>query len=99
MGLNIKNSGVESAIRKLAAHTGESLTDAIANAVNEKLARVEEEAAHNAPSKTVEEFLARIKPLQDEIAEYRRLHGDTRSTAQILKDFDDEFYDDVGAPK
>jgi len=99
MGLNIKNPGVESAIRKLAAHTGESLTDAIAGAVREKLARVEEEAARNAPAKTVEEFLARIKPLQDEFARHRQEQGDSRSFEQFMKDFDDEFYDDIGVPK
>jgi antitoxin VapB len=99
MGLNIKNPGVESAIRKLAAHTGESLTDAIAGAVREKLARVEEEAARRAPAKTVEEFLARIKPLQDASAAYRKARGDTRSFEQVMKDFDDEFYDDIGVPK
>ncbi|MBS0276595.1 MAG: type II toxin-antitoxin system VapB family antitoxin [Proteobacteria bacterium] len=99
MGLNIKNSSVESAIRKLAAHTGESLTDAVANAVHEKLVRLEDEAAQNAPAETLDDLLARIRPLQDEIAEYRRLRGDTRNAQQIMKDFDDEFYDDVGAPK
>lgn len=99
MGLNIKNSSVESEIRKLATHTGESLTDAVANAVREKLVRLEDEAARSAPAETLEDLLARIKPLQDEIADYRRFHGDTRSAEQIMKDFDDEFYDDDGAPR
>ena len=99
MGLNIKNPDVESAIRKLAARTGESLTDAVANAVREKLSRVEEEAERNRPAQTVEEFLAAIRPLQDEVAAYRRAHGDTRSFEQFMKDFDDEFYDENGIPK
>ena len=99
MGLNIKNPGVESDIRKLAAHTGESLTDAVANAVREKLTRVEEESARNAPAKTLEELLERIRPMQDEFEDYRRRTGDMRSAEQIMKDFDEEFYDDIGAPK
>jgi antitoxin VapB len=99
MGLNIKNPTVEGDIRKLAARTGESLTNAVANAVRERLARVEEEAARNRPAQTVEEFLAAIRPLQDEAEAYRRAHGDTRSFEQFMKDFDDEFYDENGIPK
>jgi len=96
MGLNIKNPGVEADIRKLAAHTGESLTDAIANAVREKLTRVEEEAARSRPAQTVEEFLARIKPLQDEIAEYKRKHGIAGNLREIA---DEEDYDENGLPR
>ena len=99
MGLNIKKPDVESAIRKLAAHTGESLTEAVAGAVREKLARVEEEAVRNRPARTVEELLAAVKPMQDEFAAYRREHGDTRNFEQLMKDFDDEFYDENGVPK
>ncbi len=40
MGLNIKNSDTESAIRALAEATGEKLTVAVHNAVAEKLARL-----------------------------------------------------------
>lgn len=40
MGLNIKNPDVESAIRELAAATGEGLTTAVEVAVRERLARV-----------------------------------------------------------
>lgn len=40
MGLNIKNSELEAEIRALAAETGEGLTEAIANAVAERRARV-----------------------------------------------------------
>ena len=99
MGLNLKKPSAEAAIRELAARTGESLTDAVENAVREKLARVEEEAARNVPAKTVEELLERIKPLQDASAAHRKARGDTRSFEQFMKDFDDEFYDDIGVPK
>jgi antitoxin VapB len=99
MGLNIKNPAVETSIRKLAERTGESLTDAIDHAVQEKLARLEKEAAENGPAQTVEEFLAAIRPLQDEAEAYRGAHGDRRSFAEFMKDFDDEFYDGNGIPK
>lgn len=99
MGLNLKKPSAEAAIRALAARTGESLTDAVENAVREKLARVEEEAARNAPAKTLEELLERIRPLQDASAAYRKARGDTRSFERFMKDFDDEFYDDIGVPK
>ena len=99
MGLNIKKPSTEAAIRALALRTGESLTDAVESAVKEKLARVEEEAARRAPAKTLEEALARLKPMQELSAEYRRQRGDTRSFEEFMRDFDDEHYDDIGAPK
>lgn len=40
MGLNIKNSDTEAAIRELASLTGEKLTVAVHAAVSEKLERV-----------------------------------------------------------
>lgn len=40
MGLNIKNSGTEAAIRELSRLTGEKLTVAVHNAVAERLERV-----------------------------------------------------------
>jgi hypothetical protein len=99
MGLNIKNPGTEAAIRRLAARTGESLTETVANAVREKLARLEKEAEQNAPAGTVKEFLERIRPLQEEAAAFRREHGDTRGLERFMKDFDDEFYDENGIPR
>jgi hypothetical protein len=99
MGLNITNPEIESAIQKLAEHTGESPTDAVASAVREKLARVEEVAGRPAPARTVEELMERLKPLQDEVAAYRARQGDTRTFEQIMREFDDENYDENGAPK
>jgi len=40
MGLNIKHPALEAEIRALAAETGEGLTEAIANAVAERRARL-----------------------------------------------------------
>jgi antitoxin VapB len=94
MGLNIKNPGVEENIRKLAAQTGESLTDAIDTAVREKLARIEEEKERARPARSVEEFLTAIRPFQDQIAYERRRKGDTRTARELM----DELYDEHGLP-
>jgi antitoxin VapB len=95
MGLNIKNPEVESAIRALAAKTGESLTDAVDHAVREKLARLQAEEPRIQPARTVEEFLERIKPIQEEIAEAKRARGITQSLRELM----DDLYDEHGLPK
>jgi len=99
MSLNIKKASTEAAIRALAGHTGESLTDAVEGAVREKLARVEHEIARNRPAQTVKELLAAIRPLQHEAAAYRRARGDVRGFEEFMKDFDNESYDENGIPK
>lgn len=91
MGLNIKSAKVEKAIRDLAAATGESLTEAVERAVLERLERVQAKT----PSDTVEDFLARLRPLQEAIAAERAAAGDTRTSAEML----DELYDEHGLPK
>lgn len=48
MALNIKHPDADRLARALAAHTGESLTDAVLNALRERLAR--EESKRRAPS-------------------------------------------------
>jgi antitoxin VapB len=95
MGLNIKNSEAEAAIRELAAHTGESLTDAIARAARERLARLKQEEEANRPARTLEEFRAWLKPIQKEVAQYRRRTGDTRTAREMVNDL----YDENGLPK
>jgi len=93
MGLNIKKPETEANIRKLAARTGESLTDAIDHAVSEKLARLEAEAATKAP-KTAEQLLKKLRPLQEAVAAERRARGDTRTSKELM----DELYDEHGLP-
>jgi hypothetical protein len=86
---------VESEIRALAAETGESLTDAIAAAVHERLMRVQLEKANAYPvAKTAEEFLEAMRPMQERIAEERRRNGDARTAKELI----DELYDDDGLP-
>lgn len=48
MALNIKHPDADRLARELAAKTGESLTDAVLNAIRERLKR--EETRHKAPS-------------------------------------------------
>ncbi|HSZ73993.1 MAG TPA: type II toxin-antitoxin system VapB family antitoxin [Rhizomicrobium sp.] len=90
MGLNIKNAEAEEAIRELAELTGEGLTEAVANAAREKIARLKTEKK----TQTVEEFLAAIRPLQDALAAERKERGDTRTSKELM----DELYDEHGLP-
>ena len=91
MGLNIKNPRVEGNIRKLAAHTGQSLTDAVELAVLEKLDRIKSTSR----PRTGGELLARLQPLLDNIAAQRLAKGDTRPS----KELQDDLYDEFGLPK
>ena len=91
MGLNIKKPSTEAAIRELAAHTGQSLTEAVELAVIEKLNRIKSAA----PAQTAEELLERLRPIQEAIAAERRERGDTRTGKELL----DELYDEYGLPK
>lgn len=95
MGLNIKNTEAETAIRELAEHTGESLTDAVTRAARERLARLKQEEEAKRPAKTLEEFEAAMKPIWDEVAEWRRRTGETRTAREMV----DDLYDEHGLPK
>jgi antitoxin VapB len=91
MGLNIKKDSVEAAIRELAAHTGESLTDAVEIAVRERLDRLKSKSR----PRTGSELLERLQPLLDAIAEERLANNDMRSSKELM----DDFYDEYGLPK
>jgi|GEM_PF-936917 antitoxin VapB len=90
MGLNIKSPSAEKAIRDLAAASGEGLTEAVEKAALERLARIHAER----PAQTAAEFLAAIRPLQEEIAARRLANGDTRTARELM----DELYDENGLP-
>jgi antitoxin VapB len=94
MGLNIKKPETEANIRKLAARTGESLTDAIDRAVREKLARLDAETVPEQTRETAEEILEKLRPLQEAIEAEGRARGDTRSLLELM----DELYDENGLP-
>jgi hypothetical protein len=61
MGLNIKNPALEADIRALAAETGEGLTEAIANAVAERRARVKKAKGRRNRRDALAKIVASIK--------------------------------------
>jgi antitoxin VapB len=83
MALSIKHPEADRLARELAATTGESLTEAVVQALRERLAR--------------ERGRRRALPLRDELRAIRQRCArlpvvDTRSSEEILG------YDDTGAP-
>ena len=64
MGLNIKNSDTEAAMRELAALTGEKLTVAVHTAVTEKLERVRRSKG----KLPLTEYLVSLATLQESLA-------------------------------
>lgn len=62
MGISIKNPKLEQDIRTLAARTGESLTDAVASAVREKLSRT------NATEDEDQHFMQVLRRIQADLA-------------------------------
>jgi len=91
MGLNIKKPSTEAAIRELAAHTGQNLTDAVEQAVVEKLNSIK---AAQEPD-TLEKMLARLRPLQDALKAQQIDPNDNRTARELV----DELYNEHGLPK
>ena len=73
MAINIKNPGVEAAVRKLAAQMGVDLTEAIGCAVNHELART---------GRSRNSRLAKMRAIADRVAELPLL--DNRTDEEIL---------------
>ncbi len=71
MGLNIKNSDTEAAIRALAALTGEKLTVAVHTAVSEKLERVR----RGKGKLPLTEYLVSLATLQEALEAKKRPSG------------------------
>jgi antitoxin VapB len=92
MALNIKNSGVEGDVRRLAELTGESLTSAVQAAVREKIARLEQGENRHEP---LEEHLAALRPLQAALKAQQLRADDPRTARQLIQ----ELYDEHGLPK
>ena len=86
--LNIKRPETYELAKKLAARTGESLTDAVTTALRERLARLDEVRKAD--------VAARIAAVQELSRAYRaHIHG----PIPTLKELDDEMYDEYGLPK
>ncbi len=60
MALHITNPEVEQKVRQMASLTGESITEAVGTAVDERLSRVARRS-DNMPQETVESILALVK--------------------------------------
>ncbi|MDX2236788.1 MAG: type II toxin-antitoxin system VapB family antitoxin [Hyphomonadaceae bacterium] len=85
MGLSIKNEDVEARVRRLAALTGEGVTEAIDNAVVERLARIEHTKSERARARlaALDAALARLGP----------------RPPLDRKAIDEELYDEQGLPR
>jgi antitoxin VapB len=65
MALNIKSPEVDRLARDLAARTGESITDAVKNAITERLSRIRSRAEIDAEIAAMKEITHRIASLPD----------------------------------
>jgi len=86
MALHINNAKANSLARKLARQTGETLTDAIIHALEEKLAR-------GVPSRHVSED-AKLSELLAIAERATGLQGEGKTSRQLV----DELYDENGLP-
>jgi hypothetical protein len=91
MGLNIKSTRAEAAIRELAKATGEGLTETVEKAVQERLER----ERIKAKIVSAGDLLEKLKPLQKAIADERRRRKITKTSRQLM----DELYDEDGLPR
>ena len=84
MALNIKNAEAERLARELARQAGESVTEAIRKALEDRLKRVKARRVARSFAEDVQDILSRVDALPI---------LDTRSEEQILK------YDEHGIPR
>ena len=91
MGLNIKSTKAEAAIRELAALTGETLTQAVERAALERLERAKQKKKR----RSLEEALAALRPIQAMLRASRIDPSDKRTARQLI----DELYDEHGLPR
>jgi antitoxin VapB len=84
MALNIKNAEAERLARELARQAGESVTEAIRKALEDRLKRVKVRRVARSFAEDVQDILSRVDALPI---------LDTRSEEQILK------YDEHGIPR
>lgn len=84
MALSIKNSETERLARSVASQTGESLTEAIEQALRERLARLQRQRRAHLLTERLDDILARVDALPT---------TDNRSADKILG------YDKHGLPR
>lgn len=86
--LNIKRPETYELAKKLAARTGESLTDAVTKALEERLARLDEVRKAD--------IEARIAAVHEIARSFREAIGEPLPT---LRELDEEMYDEDGLPR
>lgn len=82
MGLNIKNSETEAAIRELADLTGEKLTVAVHNAVREKI----EQLKKGGQPLSLPDYLAELTGFQEALAARALDPADQRTGRELLEE-------------
>ena len=90
MSINIKNERVSQLAVQLAERTGESITDAVGHAIEEKLAELDKLATKQRRKGIADKLRA--------IAEDIRRDASPEWLAKTQKEFDDELYDEMGLP-
>jgi antitoxin VapB len=90
MALHIRSSRVDKLARELSERTGETLTEAIAQALSERLDRFEA-ADRDSEQATFDELME----ISNRIAELLRKAGVEKSSTELL----DELYDEHGLPR
>jgi antitoxin VapB len=90
MALHIRSSRVDKLARKVSERTGETLTEAIARALSERLDRLEA-ADRNSEQATFDQ----LKEISDRVATLLREAGVVKSSKELL----DELYDEHGLPR
>ena len=85
MSLNIKNPATYRLVKELAEATGESMTAAVTNAVQERLERVRAERGQRLD---IERGLALLREMRGRF-----------EPGYLDQDFDEVLYDDLGLPR
>ena len=85
MPINIKNERVSRLAAQLANETGESITDAVGKAIEERLAELSRST--------------RRRGLATRLMEIGRRSAEQAPKDWLTRDFDAEFYDENGLPK
>ena len=90
MALHIRSSRVDKLAREVSERTGETLTEAIARALSERLDRLEA-ADRNSEQATFDQLME----ISNRIAKLLREAGVEKSSTELL----DELYDEHGLPR
>jgi len=88
MSINIKNERVSQLAVTLAERTGESITDAVGHAIEEKLERLEKQKSRKG-------IADKMRALSEEF----RQHVSPEWLAKTQEDWDNELYDKMGLPR